>query len=89
MSKSLEIPISCESVKRIRETTTQTRKSRVKRWENMDNVFALSRPELIEGKHLLLVDDVITSGATIGMLCDKLATVNPSSITVAALAAGK
>jgi ComF family protein len=88
MSRILEIPVA-GAVSRVRETSTQTRKSKVKRWENMDQVFAVKHPEAIEGKDVLLVDDVITSGATIGMLCDELAKVNPKSITLAALAAGK
>jgi ComF family protein len=88
ISRTLEIPV-VGAVSRVRETSTQTRKSKVKRWENMDEVFAVNHPEAIEGKDVLLVDDVITSGATIGMLCDELAKVNPNTITLAALAAGK
>jgi ComF family protein len=89
LSKSLDIPVFNQLVSRIRETTSQTRKSKVKRWENMDQVFAVNEPSAIEGKDILLVDDVITSGATIGMLCDELAKVNPNTITLAALASGK
>jgi ComF family protein len=89
LSNALSVPVVENLVERTRETTTQTKKSKLKRWENMEAVFEVVRPEEIGGRNLLLVDDVITSGATIGMLCDALAKENPASITVAALAAGK
>jgi len=89
MSEALQVPVLEDLVARSRETTTQTKKSKLKRWENMESVFEVTKPQDVEGRHLLIVDDVITSGATIGMLCDELAKENPASISVAALAAGK
>jgi len=44
---------------------TQTKKSREARWENVKDIFSLLNPEKIEGKHIMLVDDVITTGSTI------------------------
>ena len=46
-------------------TETQTNKSRIERWQNVENNFKLSRHDLIENKHILLVDDVVTTGATL------------------------
>ena len=46
-------------------TETQTHKNRIERWENMQERFVMRDPSLIEGKHVLLVDDVITTGATL------------------------
>ncbi|MFM6954285.1 MAG: ComF family protein [Sphingobacteriaceae bacterium] len=46
-------------------TETQTKKSRFARYENLQDAFELIHPEQIEGKHILLVDDVITTGATL------------------------
>jgi len=46
------------------KTPTQTQKSKIERWENVKNVFSVS-PDLIFGKKVLLVDDVITTGATL------------------------
>ena len=89
LSESLDTPIDSKAVTRVQETTSQTRKSRVKRWENMEKVFEVRNTEAVEGKNVLLIDDVITSGATIGMLCDEIAQKNPNTITIAALAAGK
>ena len=58
-------PILKNAVIRTVFTETQTNKNRVSRWENMDGVFAVANPLAIEGKHILLVDDVITTGATL------------------------
>jgi ComF family protein len=50
---------------RVASTRTQTKKGRLDRWTNVKQAFHLARPELLIGKHVLLVDDVITTGATI------------------------
>ncbi|HRY31451.1 MAG TPA: ComF family protein [Bacteroidales bacterium] len=49
---------------RCRATETQTRKTRYNRWENVNNLFDVKDVESFRGKHLLLVDDVVTTGAT-------------------------
>ena len=58
-------PVCPDAVTRIRFTETQTHQNRVSRWQNMEGVFAVTRPEALINKHLLLVDDVITTGATL------------------------
>ena len=67
-------------------TETQTKKSRYERWENVEDVFGVRNAELLEGKHVLLVDDVITTGATIegcAQVLKKAANVNISVATLA------
>ncbi len=61
----LQIPVIHHAVRRIRSTGTQTHKTRMERWQNMDGVFVVSHPDALHGKHILLVDDVITTGATL------------------------
>lgn len=78
-----------DAVLRVAATASQTRKSKIGRWENVDTVFALRDGSCLKGKHLLIVDDVVTSGATLGRLCDEVAQADPSAITIAALAAGR
>jgi predicted amidophosphoribosyltransferase len=65
---------------------TQTRKSRYNRWENVENIFGVKNPERIEGKHVLLVDDVITTGATSEACAQALLLVPGVRVSVAAIA---
>jgi len=65
ISESMHIPILDKVVIRSQSTSTQTRKGRIERWKNMEGKFMLQNEALIRGKHILLVDDVITTGATI------------------------
>lgn len=58
-------PILDKAVIRKVFTKTQTHENRINRWQNMDGVFAVAQPESIMGKHILLVDDVVTTGATL------------------------
>ncbi len=65
MSEIMKIPLLNKAVIRTQHTETQTRKGRVERWQNMEGKFQLLDTQQIEGKHILLVDDVITTGATL------------------------
>ena len=79
-------PLLDKAVLRTVYTETQTRKDRLSRWENMQGVFAIAQPEALRGKHLLLIDDVITTGAsleTCGMEILKVDGVTLSLATVA------
>lgn len=67
-------------------TQTQTRKSRINRWENVKEIFAIRDVERLAGKHVLLIDDVITTGATIEACAIELLKVPNIKISVAALA---
>ncbi len=60
-----KVPIIMKNVQRIYATETQTRKRRVQRWQNVSDSFIVANPESLKDKHVLLVDDVITTGATI------------------------
>jgi ComF family protein len=65
LSEVLEIPIKEEIIERIVKTQTQTSKTRLNRWENVNEVFKILDPEEVRGKRILLIDDVITTGATL------------------------
>jgi len=67
-------------------TSTQTRKSRVERWENVANIFKLIDPGQLDGKHILLVDDVITTGSTIEACTNELKSNDSVKVSVIALA---
>lgn len=65
MAQIRKIPIRTDVVKRVKNTETQTRKNPVERLENMQDAFLLQKPEVVRGKHVLLVDDVVTTGASL------------------------
>lgn len=65
IAEFLQKPVLQHAVVRKTPTATQTRKSRLQRWQNMEDRFELREGAGLEGKHLLLVDDVVTTGATL------------------------
>jgi predicted amidophosphoribosyltransferase len=71
---------------RKKRTTTQTRKSKLDRWENVKDVFGVDVAEKILNKRILLVDDVITTGATLEACGRHLLENNCSSLSIACIA---
>jgi ComF family protein len=67
-------------------TQSQTKKSRIERVKNVEDVFTVTNTQQLAGKHVLLVDDVITTGATIEACALKLAEVDNITISVVSIA---
>lgn len=65
MAKVLKVPVRDDLAVRKLFTETQTKKDRVSRWQNMQDVFDITRSAELEGRRVLLVDDIITTGATL------------------------
>jgi len=65
ISQVTNIPVITDNVIRNKANETQTHKTRDERWKNVEGIFSLTKPENLRGKHILLVDDVLTTGATI------------------------
>lgn len=65
LSRATGIPVMKNAVKRLRSNETQTHKNRDERWQNVEGIFALSDAALLNGKHILLIDDILTTGATL------------------------
>lgn len=86
LSQVLQIPYTENFVKRSVQTTTQTRKSRLNRWRNVSDVFEMMNEQEIYGKHVLLVDDVVTTGATLEACSNALMQAGCSRISVACIA---
>jgi ComF family protein len=75
-----------ESLIRLKHTQTQTKRSRFSRYENMKDVFTVQYPERLAGKHVLLVDDIITTGSTLEACGLELLKVPGLTLSVAAIA---
>lgn len=65
LAESMEIACLPNAVQRLVKTNTQTRKNRLSRWENVSNVFHVKDPIAIKDKNILLIDDIVTTGATL------------------------
>ena len=91
VAKVLGSKCDTHSVRRSRYNESQTRKRRGERWENVEDIFSVSHPERLRGHHILLVDDVLTTGATI-LSCAKViidACDGDVRISIATLAASR
>ncbi len=86
---AIDKPIDTSSIERVIYTETQTKKNKIQRWNNVKNIFEIKSPENLENKHILIVDDVITTGATLEALASKIQTVNNTKISVASIAIAK
>lgn len=80
------ISIDTESVVRRKNTETQTRKSFLERWENVEGIFELNHAESLIGKHILIVDDVLTTGATTVECASCLTDIEGIRISILTLA---
>ncbi len=85
----LKKPLDITSVIRNTATETQTQKSRMERWENVSDVFEINSAEKLTNKHILLVDDVITTGATLEACANKILNLAGTSISIATIAFAK
>ncbi len=86
ISKVTNIPMLTDVLLRNLETVTQTKMTREERWKNVSGKFIISNPEKIENKHLLLIDDVVTTGATLEACGEILLNINGVKLSIAVLA---
>jgi ComF family protein len=86
ISEVIATPVETSALIRAAVTTTQTKKSRYDRWTNVEDAFVVTNPYKIIGKHVLLVDDVITTGSTIESCASELLKIEDVRVSVVALA---
>jgi len=80
------LPLEIHSLIRTTVSATQTKRSRYERWTNVEGIFHVTDPEMLIGKHILLVDDVITTGSTVESCANELLKVEGVRVSVAAIA---
>ncbi len=89
IAQKLNLPHIPDGLVRTAFTNTQTQKSKIDRWANMDNPFKPNSLIDLNKRRILLVDDVVTTGATISAAVDALVLAGVSSIGVVSIAAPK
>jgi ComF family protein len=86
MGSQMQKPVSIGNLNRVIANESQTRKNHFERWENVQSIFELRYPEAYSGKHILLVDDVVTTGATIEACAQTILSNTDARVSIATLA---
>jgi ComF family protein len=86
IADSAKLPVESKSLVRTVVSDTQTNKSRYDRWTNVEGIFKVIDPQSIMRKHVLLVDDVITTGSTVESCVNELLKTKGVKVSVVALA---
>ena len=86
IAKVTKIPLDITNVFRGKANTSQTKKGVFDRWRNTVNLFEMNNPELFAGKHILLIDDVLTTGSTLESIAQSLLKSPEVKISILTLA---
>lgn len=86
LAHQLKSKVDTTTLKRISYTGSQTKLSKEKRWANVSESFKVTNMEALKGKHVLIVDDVLTTGATIEACYQELKEIEDIKISIATLA---
>jgi ComF family protein len=86
MAEVLKLPVLPAAISRRQSSETQTHKNRIERWQNMQDKFELQQGGPLIDKHILLVDDVITTGATLEACGRELLTASGTRLSIMTMA---
>ena len=86
LSEALNVPMRIDILVRDKFNESQTRKNRLERWDNVRTVFAVQNQDEVKGKNIVIVDDVLTTGATIEACAIELLRAGCKSVGVLTLA---
>lgn len=86
LSEATGLPVDASSFIRVSPTETQTKRTRYDRWVNVEGIFRVVDANKLKRKHILLVDDVITTGSTIESCACEILKVEGTATSVVALA---
>ncbi len=89
LSEITGIPVLSKELKRVKYTESQTGKSREMRWMSVSEAFAIGESVKLKDSHVLVVDDVVTTGATIEACCKTLLEFGVRKVSIAAMAVAK
>jgi ComF family protein len=89
LAAELEMDCSNQILVREKDSETQTRQSREERWQNVEGIFRVIKPEALQGKRVLLADDIITTGATLEACAASLLGAGCLEISVVSIAAAE
>jgi ComF family protein len=86
MNEILNVELMTNIISRDINTETQTKKNRTERWENVWKAFTVNKPKSVNHKHILLIDDVLTTGATLEACAQTLLKSADCRVSVATVA---
>jgi ComF family protein len=87
LSEALDVPYETNAVIRLIHTASQTKKSRIERFQNVENIFEVIDFEMIKNKRIAIVDDVLTTGSTLESLGITLLNAEAKEISIVTIAA--
>lgn len=86
LAKILNINYNKKILTKISSTKTQTKKLRLDRWKNVQELFVVKNSNNLKNKHILLIDDIITTGATLEACCNAFNNIDGLKISIACMA---
>jgi ComF family protein len=86
IAEAMGKPLSAGNLVRHKHTATQTRKNRFERWKNVEGIFSIVKPHEFENIHILLVDDVVTTGSTLEACAAEILKCPGAKISIVTLA---
>ena len=86
IAEKIGVAVSSKNLVRIKATDTQTHKSRLARYENVKSVFGINNHYELIGKHILLVDDIVTTGSTLEACGQMLLNIDGVTLSIATIA---
>lgn len=86
LANSLKIDYIEDVLIKVSDTKTQSKKGRIERWTNISEKFEIQHSKKLENKHILLIDDIVTTGATLESCSNELLKINNIKISIAVMA---